>query len=130
MLVTLSELRGLLDTMQGDSFVLLPGRLALQGAPLVVPAGSKVTIFGSEQGPVTIDGQGQSRLFDVHGTLELGGMHLTGGMAEKGGAVYASKGSQVILGRWREHHLHHLSFPRQARFRQRRPTSGLHRLTR
>ena len=79
-LITVAELRDhLLDANRGGSFVLLPGRSALQGAPLVVPAGSSVTIFGSERGPVTIDGHEQSRLDIIPDIVWFGddGEHTT-----------------------------------------------------
>jgi len=123
--VSLVELRDALRGPAGGRFVLLPGRHPLDGESLVVPEGMYVRIDGSRGAPTIIDGGGRSlgawrqemaamevissggpsddrrafgsRLFEVHGHLELNGLQLTGGHATKGGGVMVRPGGSVQM---------------------------------
>ena len=68
--------------------------IALNGTALTIREATNVTILGEN---TTIDGEGLSRIFRIHGHLRLEQMRLTGGSANKGGGLKAAPGSSVVL---------------------------------
>ena len=94
------ELRASLLRADDSTIVLLPSaRFALFGTPLAIPAGRRARIVGGEGEGArpTIDGRARSRLLEVRGTLELQGVHLTGGRASWGGCMRIWPGGSAIV---------------------------------
>ena len=72
--------------------------LFLSGSPLVVPAGTHAILSSAAgESRAVLNGEGRSRLLDVHGTLELDGLHLTAGHASEGGGVRIHPGARTSI---------------------------------
>ena len=81
------------------------GSLNLGGATLSIPSGANVTLLGAD---TTMDAEGRSRHFDVHGVLLLSGVALVRGYAStdaspgatepgRGGSLLISRGGHAVV---------------------------------
>ena len=62
-----------------------------------MPAGMNATL-SSVEGGATLDAEGRSRVFEVHGALTLSRLHLTRGLAPNGTSGSLSGGGAVAVG--------------------------------
>ncbi len=59
--------------------------------------GDSVTILGPGPDLLTIDGQNEHGHFIAYAFSEISGVTLTHGISERGGAIYAGAGSEIVL---------------------------------
>ena len=69
--------------------------ITLDGTALMIPEAAHVIIIGNDN--TTIDAAQLSRVFHVHGHLQLERVRLTGGRANSGAGLKAEPGSMIVL---------------------------------
>jgi hypothetical protein len=74
-----------------------PQTIRLTGGPLVLTDPATTTIIGPGARRLTLSGGGNSRVFDIEGgSLDLSGVTITGGKADRGGGVL-NEGGRLAL---------------------------------
>ena len=98
---TVEELRSALAATAATAtavHLFLPAaRFDLGGEALVVPVGMNATL-SSVEGGATLNAEGRSRVFEVHGALTLSQLQLTHGLAPNGTAAGLSGGGAIAVG--------------------------------
>jgi hypothetical protein len=74
-----------------------PQTIRLTGGPLVLTDPATTTIIGPGARRLTLSGEGKSRVFEIEGgSLDLSGVTITGGKADRGGGVL-NEGGRLVL---------------------------------
>jgi hypothetical protein len=74
-----------------------PQTIRLTGGPLVLTDPATTTIIGPGARRLTLSGGGRSRVFEIEGgSLDLSGVTITGGKADRGGGVLNERGRLAL----------------------------------